>query len=1335
MVKREYSKIDYTNYDEFIRELGGGTEINDKFKLTRYHQNFILENLDSAENLDEILRHCFQKCVDTTKEKSREENMEADHIGMIISSPLLSSDIWTPMRPVTENTVDAILNLFKKVMQSHADTNMYGEPFRVTVTGINSKALPSKRMIAGRGRRKFTQTINRKINDACIIKVDNNDQYCLFYALELMRLHVSKQLTDPSFRRYRQNFRRQQAAVKEMMAKARIPRNLPEYRVEEWGPIVQAYYDEEYGVGKFKIFVFNNFHVKPIFTTQVQTFTHPIILYHHDYHFDGIKTISKFMASRFYCLHCETPFSNHKAHVMCCKAGCINCGEHGVGYPCENMVADGRFCNNCSKTFYNEDCYLRHLKNGTCNKFKKCLECGVIWNVATHKEKGSKGHECAEKFCCACHLYHVPGNCFIQRYKPKKYKPYRIITYDFESQQVKFENKPNMKIHGVNFVCAKITCTECIANGRWQYPLKEPCDICGDYRTRTWAPFNFTKTPSDRHVVTDDPLSDFTSWLLNTDDAHDEEQLDPNYLSICFAHFGGRYDCTMLFGAFFKRGIKPYLIRQGNKLYEMTIDRDANNPQLIFRDSFNYVSQSLNSLVKAFDLPVEPKMYFPHMYNLEKNYNTVLPHLPPKDDYLYKSKKPKDKEEFEKWYAEHYNDRYDFNEVIAEYCNNDVEILTHALVALRNTFFQITKRNGRHRGIDILYESMTIASACMRAFKLNHLRPNHLAIVPEKGYDSQQNQSLIALKFLAWYSKVNNVKIRTALSEDGEKRMGSYSLDGYIQEQKKGIEVHGCYYHACAKCFPLDQTTLAQGKTAGFIRQKDAKRLEYLRKYLNVEVYYECVIKEMLEKDAKMKKFFDEYQDVGPINFRDCYFGGRTGPMKLYHQVEPGQKISYKDFTSLYPHTNFVTSYPVGHPKVTVIPYNGQDVNWTSATDNPYKGILKVLVVPPQDIKVPVLPIRLDNDERLLFTLCKKCATLYPEGARLHDYKCLHSEEQRQFISTCTHIELNEALEVGYRVKKCYRVVEYTEWDHTVFQGYVQEFMKIKLEASGPPDGCDTSEKLDQFIKEEFDLFGINIDVSNMKYNAALRTLAKICLNSLWGRFLLRNQLSQTIVSDDPYDLSTYFNNPKIVLNDVYPLSKDIFLTTYTPKTEFVEENSSSNVVISLWTTSAARIKLLKSLQVVADTPNCEILYMDTDSIIYVHPENNDPLKCGPHLGDFTDECIGKNIVEYVSGGCKNYALKFQSNIPDASPECSLKIRGFTLDYNTCQLLHYDSFKQKVLDYGTDVDPIVVCYNNFLRPDLKTGSVYTVPMKKAYRPIVTKGIVNNNYQVINYGAA
>ena len=87
--------------------------------------------------------------------------MEADQIGMIISSLLLSYRIWTPMRPPNENTVDAILNFFKKVQQSHNDINLYGEPFTVTVSGINSKALPRTRTTTGKGRKRLANLISQ----------------------------------------------------------------------------------------------------------------------------------------------------------------------------------------------------------------------------------------------------------------------------------------------------------------------------------------------------------------------------------------------------------------------------------------------------------------------------------------------------------------------------------------------------------------------------------------------------------------------------------------------------------------------------------------------------------------------------------------------------------------------------------------------------------------------------------------------------------------------------------------------------------------------------------------------------------------------------------------------------------------------------------------------------------------------------------------------------------------------------------------------------------------------------------------------------------------------
>jgi hypothetical protein len=50
-------------------------------------------------------------------------------------------------------------------------------------------------------------------------------------------------------------------------------------------------------------------------------------------------------------------------------------------------------------------------------------------------------------------------------------------------------------------------------------------------------------------------------------------------------------------------------------------------------------------------------------------------------------------------------------------------------------------------------------------------------------------------------------------------------------------------------------------------------------------------------------------------------------------------------------------------------------------------------------------------------------------------------------------------------------------------------------------------------------------------------------------------------------------------------------MLTYQKKKEWTTEHDSSNVVISLFTTSYARILLLKAMQKVARSPGCELLY------------------------------------------------------------------------------------------------------------------------------------------------
>lgn len=60
-------------------------------------------------------------------------------------------------------------------------------------------------------------------------------------------------------------------------------------------------------------------------------------------------------------------------------------------------------------------------------------------------------------------------------------------------------------------------------------------------------------------------------------------------------------------------------------------------------------------------------------------------------------------------------------------------------------------------------------------------------------------------------------------------------------------------------------------------------------------------------------------------------------------------------------------------------------------------------------------------------------------------------------------------------------------------------------------------------------------------------------------------------------------------------------------------------------------------------------------------------LPLGLYLGQFTDELGGDTIVEFVSGGAKNYGYLTKKG----KTEC--KVRGFTLNYKTLQTLNYET--------------------------------------------------------------
>ena len=209
------------------------------------------------------------------------------------------------------------------------------------------------------------------------------------------------------------------------------------------------------------------------------------------------------------------------------------------------------------------------------------------------------------------------------------------------------------------------------------------------------------------------------------------------------------------------------------------------------------------------------------------------------------------------------------------------------------------------------------------------------------------------------------------------------------------------------------------------------------------------------------------------------------------------------DFCSLYPTVQHYQKYPIGHPTKIFNP-DKHDKSWY--------GLIKCKVVPPRNLYHPVLPQRIKvvhkerggkkkkctEYEKPIFTLCKAYAKKTSQN------ECKHSDDERSFIGTWTTDEVNKALEKGYKVLKTYEVWHFGKSTDDLFKSYVRRFMKIKLESS----------KYDFKTKEEETNFklkikkSLDIDIEKSRFSACLRSISKLCLNSLWGKFGQRSNMS-----------------------------------------------------------------------------------------------------------------------------------------------------------------------------------------------------------------------------------
>ena len=88
-----------------------------------------------------------------------------------------------------------------------------------------------------------------------------------------------------------------------------------------------------------------------------------------------------------------------------------------------------------------------------------------------------------------------------------------------------------------------------------------------------------------------------------------------------------------------------------------------------------------------------------------------------------------------------------------------------------------------------------------------------------------------------------------------------------------------------------------------------------------------------------------------------------------------------------------------------------------------------------------------------------------------------------------------KALEIGYRLLAIHEVSHFPQQSDELFKDYIGTFLKIKQESSGSPEGCDTEEKKREYIGEK-----LKRKRNKIEKNPGLRALAKLMLNSFWGK-------------------------------------------------------------------------------------------------------------------------------------------------------------------------------------------------------------------------------------------
>ena len=707
---------------------------------------------------------------------------------------------------------------------------------------------------------------------------------------------------------------------------------------------------------------------------------------------------------------------------------------------------------------------------------------------------------------------------------------------------------------------------------------------------------------------------------------------------ILIAHYGQGFDFQLLYEDMYRyesivHGKLDPPIMKGNKIIKGKLYND-----ITLIDSFNYMMSGLSEMPKMFGFEELAKGYFPHKFNLPQFQDYIGP-IPAMEYFFeYEEKKESVRNHFIAWHAKQVADRveYCFRDEMEKYCHSDVDILRRGFQKFREMYITLRDLKGKDLGQDPLHY-MTIAShAYDGVWRRFYLQPNTIKYVQRP---TRQQYSIDSILWMTTEMQEHTIFIQHAENhgertlelrkEDGTTYLKK--VDGYReytdpvtnQRVKEVYEYYGCFYHSCPYCYDSDELHPLkcdiydyEGKNKVYHGQVYATtrkiQEDILRSGYALREMWECKFQK--EKKKKNLRMNPDLAARMPLNPRDSYYGGRTNAVKLYYKVTGEEKIKYVDVTSMYPYVMMNGEYPIQEFQVRRF----DDPDFPLIPLSELFGLQKCDVVPPKDLYHPVLPVRDEKTGKLLFPL-------------------------HPISGTWTHVELQKAVSVGYVITTVYEQHHFPNTSSNLFTEYIDTFFELKNKAE-------------------------------QENNPGLKTVAKLCLNSMYGKF------GYNIENQNKTEIVTKHSRLWEIMNGKYNrgsfdiINDNVCVATY-HSNDMYSEHYKSNVYIAAFVTAYARLKLYSALELLGR----RVCYFDTDSVVYVSEDGSDilPVDNSGTLGAWSNE-LKKTpddyFVEFVSAGPKTYAMRSFSGKNDIC-----KVKGITLSYKNKQVVNFDSIKDQVL--------------------------------------------------------